>query len=77
MVYSYTEVFRAPSPAFAADVPYVVAIVALDEGPHLMTGLALTGGISPRIGQPVEVLYEDLDEELSLPRFRVMQEEHK
>jgi len=33
--------------------------------------------MSPRIDQPVEVLYEDLDEELSLPRFRVMQEELK
>ncbi|HEV7801491.1 MAG TPA: OB-fold domain-containing protein, partial [Burkholderiales bacterium] len=36
-VYSYTVVHRAPSPAFAAEVPYVVAIVELEEGPHLMT----------------------------------------
>ena len=77
VIYSFTEVFRAPSEAFAADVPYVVAIVALEEGPHLMTRLVLTSGMSPRIDQPVEVLYEDLDEELSLPRFRVMQEELK
>lgn len=75
VIYSYTEVFRAPSPAFAADVPYVVAIVALDEGPHLMTRLVLTDGMSPRIGQPVEVRYEDLDEELSLPRFRACSHE--
>jgi uncharacterized OB-fold protein len=32
-------VYRAPSPAFEKDVPYVVAIVASDEGPHLMTRL--------------------------------------
>jgi len=38
-----------------------------------MTRLALTGGVSPRIGQPVEAIYEDLDEELALPRFRVVQ----
>ena len=54
-VYSYSVVHRAPSPAFAADVPYTVAIVATDEGPHLMTRLA---GIAPdrvRIGLAVQV----------------------
>jgi uncharacterized OB-fold protein len=38
-VYSFSIVYRAPSPAFEKDVPYVVAIVATDEGPHLMTRL--------------------------------------
>jgi len=30
-VYSYTVVHRAPSPAFESDVPYVVAVIALEE----------------------------------------------
>ena len=38
-VYSFSIVYRAPSAAFEKDVPYVVAIVATDEGPHLMTRL--------------------------------------
>jgi uncharacterized OB-fold protein len=38
-VYSFSFVYRAPSPEFEKDVPYVVAIVATDEGPHLMTRL--------------------------------------
>ena len=38
-VYSFSIVYRSPSPAFEKDVPYVVAIVATDEGPHLMTRL--------------------------------------
>ena len=59
-VYSYSVVHRAPSPAFAAAVPYVVAIVRLAEGPHLMGWLEappesaaiglkvrVTGGTSP------------------------------
>jgi fatty-acyl-CoA synthase len=52
-VYSYTIVQRAPSPAFAREVPYVVATVALAEGPHLMTRIV---GIPPekvRIGMAV------------------------
>ena len=35
-IYSFSVVHRAPSPAFASDVPYTVAIVRLAEGPHLM-----------------------------------------
>lgn len=70
-LYSYTEVFRAPSKAFAADVPYVVAVVELEEGPHLMTRLAeKTGEI--RVGQPVTVAFEALDEEISLPVFNLL-----
>ena len=38
-VYSFSIVYRAPSAAFEKDVPYVIAIVATDEGPHLMTRL--------------------------------------
>ena len=52
-VYSYTVVHRAPSPAFAREVPYVVATVALAEGPHLMTRIV---GLPPekvRVGMPV------------------------
>ena len=52
-VHSFTVVHRAPSPAFAADVPYAIAIVATEEGPHLMTRLV---GIEPdhvRIGLAV------------------------
>ena len=36
VVYSLTIVYRAPSPAFAQEVPYAIAIVATDEGPRLM-----------------------------------------
>jgi uncharacterized OB-fold protein len=70
-VYSYTEVFRAPSPAFAPDVPYVIAIVALDEGPHLMTRIVTTDNTSVRIGQRASIAFEDLDDEIALPFFRI------
>jgi uncharacterized OB-fold protein len=36
-VYSHSTVHRAPSDAFKADVPYVIAIVKTDEGPHLLS----------------------------------------
>ena len=69
-VYSFTVVHRAPSKGFEALVPYVVAVVALDEGPHLMTRLT---GIDPamaRIGMRVTVAFEKQDDETTLPVFR-------
>ena len=69
-VYSYTVVHRAPSQGFAEQVPYVVAVVALAEGPHLMTRLT---GVTPdavRIGMPVCVEFEKQDEETTLPVFK-------
>ena len=70
-VYSYTEVFRPPSKAFTAETPYIVAVIALDEGPHLMTRLVTKDNASVHIGQRVTVAFEDRDEEISLPVFKV------
>ena len=68
-VYSFTVVHRAPSSAFKGMVPYVVAVVAMEEGPHLMSNI---GGCAPsdvRIGMPVEVAWEDFDPVATLPYF--------
>jgi uncharacterized OB-fold protein len=54
-VYSYSVVYRAPSPAFADAVPYVVAIIATDEGPHLMTRLVNIDATRVRIGMRMRV----------------------
>src|SRR5262245_58258921 len=35
-VYSFTVMRRAPSPEFSASVPYVVALVDLEEGPRML-----------------------------------------
>src|SRR2546430_899310 len=36
-VYSYVVVHQALDPAWQGDVPYVVAIIALAEGPHILS----------------------------------------
>jgi uncharacterized OB-fold protein len=69
-VYSYTVVHRAPSKGFADQVPYVVAVVALAEGPHLMTRLTHVPPEEARIGMRVQVEFEKQDEEITLPVFR-------
>ena len=52
-VYSYSTVHRAPSAEFKADVPYVVAIVKTEEGPHLLS--RIVGVESVKIGMKVTV----------------------
>lgn len=69
-LFSWTRVHRAMHPAFAADAPYLVAIVELEEGVRLLSGLR---GIPPealRLDLPVEVVFEAQEEGGALPYFR-------
>ena len=68
-VYSFTVVHRAPSKGFEPLVPYVVAVVALNEGPHLMTRLANVLAEAVHIGLRVTVAFEKQDDETTLPVF--------
>jgi uncharacterized OB-fold protein len=56
-VYTFSIVHRAPSPAFAADVPYAVVVVKTDEGPHLMARLLQVDMARIHIGQRVKVAW--------------------
>ncbi|PZW39307.1 hypothetical protein C8P66_13042 [Humitalea rosea] len=69
-IYSFSEVHRAPSPAFAASVPYTVGIVALEEGVHLFTRLIANPG-PIAIGAPVTVDFRVLEGGVLLPVFLV------
>jgi len=64
---------RAPAgPAFKADAPYVVAVIDLDEGARMMTNI-VTGDVEAvRIGQRVTVHYDDVTDEVTLPKFRLL-----
>ncbi len=66
---SYTIVRRAGSEAYAAEVPYVVALVALEEGPTMMSGIVGCKPEDVRIGMPVRVVFEDWSAGVSIPKF--------
>jgi uncharacterized OB-fold protein len=72
-IYSYTVVHQAYGP-FAAQVPFVVAIVELAEGVRMMTRIAGAGPASVRIGMPVRVVFEQADENVTLPYFQLAEE---
>jgi uncharacterized OB-fold protein len=67
-VYSYTIVHRPPRPAF--EVPYVVAIVELEDGWHMLTNLVEVAPEAVHVGMPVEVHFRAMSDEVTLPYFR-------
>ncbi len=66
-VHTFTVVHRAPVPD--RDVPYVVAIVTLDEGVRLLTELVDVDPDAVRCEQPVTVRWRALDDGRHLPVF--------
>ena len=69
-VLTFTVVRRPVSPAFAQDVPYVVALVTLEEGPSMMTNIIGCAPEQVAIGMRVAVTFEDWNEEISIAKFR-------
>lgn len=68
-VFSFIVMHRVYHPAFADKVPYVVAVVQLDEGPRLLTNIV---GIPPdqvRCEMPVGVVFEERGD-MTIPQFR-------
>lgn len=68
-VYTYSIVHSNDNPQFRERLPYVVAIVELDEGPRVDTNLVDCDHESIVVGMRVEVIFED-EGEVTLPRFR-------
>lgn len=58
-VFSFIEYHRAWIPEFANHLPYIVAIVELQEGPRLITGLVGETGETLAVGTPVEVAFQE------------------
>jgi uncharacterized OB-fold protein len=74
-IFTFNRHFWAFHPGFKDELPYIYALIELDEGP--MISSQLVGAIMPsdvyHIGQPVEVIYEDHpQQEFTLPKFRII-----
>ena len=69
-VFSCTVVHRAPDPAFRADVPYVIAVVELEEGARLMSNVIGCLPAEVSIGMKVSAVYETVAENVGVPKFR-------
>ncbi len=69
-LYSYTVAHRPPHPAFADQLPLVVAIVELEEGPRMVTNLVDCDPSELEVGGAVVARFETIDDsDVALPVF--------
>ena len=69
-VYSFVVQHRPATPAFTDDLPYVVAVVELAEGPLMLTNIVGCPPDEVRVGMPVEVSFLEATAEITLYPFR-------
>ena len=70
-LHTFTIVRQPAHPSFNLDVPYVYAIVQLDEGVRMISnvvGCAIPEDV--RVDMPLEAVFDDVTEEWTLVKFR-------
>ena len=69
-VTTFVDFHKAWFPSFAGDIPYNMIQVELDEGPRLTANLVGVPNAEIRIDMPVEVVFDDVTSDITLPRFQ-------
>ncbi len=70
-IFSYVVFHQVYNPAFRNDVPYNVALSQRDEGPRMFSNIRTDAGEMPKVGDRVEVCFDPVTAEVTLPRFRI------
>ncbi len=68
-VYSFVIVRQALDRVWEADVPYCVAIVALEEGPHVLSNITGVAMENVAVGLAVHVYFDQVSDTVALPKF--------
>jgi enoyl-CoA hydratase/carnithine racemase/uncharacterized OB-fold protein len=68
-VYTFTTMLDMVEPKFMGDLPYVIAMVDLDEGIRMTTRIVNCKPEDVTIGMDVEVVFEEVSPDCSLPMF--------
>jgi len=71
-IFSFNVMHQVYDPGFADEVPYAVVVVKLAEGAKISSNLV---GVKPhdiKIGMRVKVVFEDVSDEVTLPKFALM-----
>ena len=72
-IYAYTIMYHTGDKRFASAVPYASIIVELDDAPGaLLAGNLLEAPYTEaKVGRRVEVIFEKLNDDITLPQFRL------
>jgi uncharacterized OB-fold protein len=69
-VYTWVVVNRALHPAFSRDAPYADVVVEMEEGVRLLSTVVDCTPDELEIGMPLELTYDAVTEDITLPRFK-------
>lgn len=69
-LYTFTTTVLGSPLEFTEDMPYNIAMVDLAEGPRMLTTIIDTKPEELELGMEVEVAFDDVTKEFTLPRFR-------
>ncbi len=69
-VWTFAIHHMGPTKAYKGDPPYVVALVETDEGVKMMTNVVDCDPKDVHIDMEVEVVFDDVTDEVTLPKFR-------
>lgn len=72
VLYTFAIQYQPLNPEWVEDLPYVTAVVELEEGVRVFTQLVECEVDPEKIscGMPVEVVFDAVSDEISIPRFR-------
>ena len=70
-VFAYIVYHQLYNKAFAADLPYTVALVQLEEGPRMYSNIIGCSNDDVKVGDKVTVAFDPVTPEVTLPRFRL------
>jgi uncharacterized OB-fold protein len=73
-VFSFTVMHQRDVAGFEDEAPFINVVVELAEQPRLLmvSNLALSERAKVKIGEPVEVYFEDRGEGIVIPQFRII-----
>jgi uncharacterized OB-fold protein len=69
-LFSWTTAMQPMLPQFADLIPYSPVVIEMDEGVRLVSWLTDVPDDQLRLGLPVEVVFDDVTPEVTLPKFR-------
>jgi uncharacterized OB-fold protein len=68
-VFSFVVYHRVYHPAFTDKVPYVLALIELEEGPRLVSNVVNMPIAEVCCEMPVQVVYEEVRDGFLIPKF--------
>ena len=72
-VFSYVVFYQLYNKAFEEDIPYNVAMIQLEEGPRMYSNVVGVDNDAVKVGDKLEVTFDQVTSEIAIPRFRLRQ----